>query len=124
MNFAERLKELRKENQCTQKQLANYLGLTPNSVCEWENSRSEPSIASLSKIAAYFEVSVDFLIGNSDDFGNIMIEKNTPQLTAEEWQLVEDFCALSVPGKQLIKTTMKTLLQTSEAVKNNKKGIS
>ena len=49
--FSIRLKELRKENKVTQKDLAKYLNLTANSICEWENSRSEPSISSLSKIS-------------------------------------------------------------------------
>ncbi|MDE5943807.1 MAG: helix-turn-helix domain-containing protein, partial [Clostridia bacterium] len=69
MGFAERLKELRNENQCTQKKLAAFLGLTPNTICEWEKNRSEPSIETIVKLSSFFEVSAGYLLGLEDDFG-------------------------------------------------------
>ena len=98
--FSIRLKELRKENKVTQKDLAKYLNLTANSICEWENSRSEPSISSLSKISSFFKCSIDYLVGREDDFGNIVIyEENTPSITVQEQNLLQDFRKL-VPEMQ------------------------
>lgn len=98
--FSIRLKELRKENKVTQKDLAKYLNLTANSICEWENSRSEPSISSLSKISSFFKCSIDYLVGREDDFGNIVIYgENTPALSTQEQNLLQDFRRL-VPATQ------------------------
>ncbi|MDE7181495.1 MAG: helix-turn-helix domain-containing protein, partial [Clostridia bacterium] len=92
-SFATRLKELRAVTQCTQKKLSTFLGLTPNCICEWENNRSEPSIISLTKIASYFEVSVDYLLGLEDDFGAptaaAMGERSG--YSSEERKLVEEY---------------------------------
>lgn len=126
MIFALRLKELREQAGLTQAQLANAMGVGVSTVGMWESTQRTPSSKTLKKLIEYFNVSLPYLLGDTDinDTEKFFIEKNTPQLTAEEWQFIEDFRALGIPGKQLIKTTMKTLLQTSEAVKNNKKDIS
>lgn len=78
MEFSERLRELRKEKHLTQRELAQYLGLTANSICEWENRRSEPSISSLLKMSVLFETSIGYLIGQEDDFGNITVQSSSP----------------------------------------------
>ena len=64
--FQERLKELRKNKQLSQKALADILGTTNSSVCDWECGRSQPDIEMITKIATYFEVSSDYLLGLCD----------------------------------------------------------
>ena len=61
-----RLKQLRTESGLSQKQLAAELDTTNSSVCDWECGRSEPDIATLNKIAKYFNVSTDYLLGLTD----------------------------------------------------------
>ena len=61
--FCDRLKELRKADALTQKDLAEILHTTNSSVCDWERGRAEPSLVMLSK---YFEVSVDYMLGLED----------------------------------------------------------
>lgn len=61
--FKTRVKEARKRKGLTQKQLATYLNLSANAICEWEKGRSEPSFDTLKKIADYFGVSVNYLLG-------------------------------------------------------------
>nr|MBR6778425.1 helix-turn-helix transcriptional regulator [Clostridia bacterium] len=65
--FCKRLKELRTEQGLTQKQLAEKLNTTNSAVCDWEKGRSQPDLQMLTKIATLFEVSVDYLLGLSDD---------------------------------------------------------
>lgn len=92
MDFAERLKELRKEKQMTQKQLAQYLGLTANSVCEWENRRSEPSIATLLKMGELFQEPVGYILGQTDELGNVIIgSENYFETSPLEQRLILDF---------------------------------
>lgn len=121
MYFAERLKELRKENQCTQRQLARYLGLSANCVCEWENKRSEPSLNSVYKIAEFFGVSADFLLGLENDFGAKVAAPMVEIYTAEERQLIVDFRKLNYYKQELIKNNIKAMLPT-EAESTQKLG--
>ena len=64
--FQERLIEQRKLNKATQKQIANYLQIAQPSYIRYENGSSEPSLENLVKLADYFDVSVDYLLGRSE----------------------------------------------------------
>ena len=64
--FQERLVEQRKLNKITQRQLADYLQITQPSYIRYENGSSEPSLETLVKIADYFDVSVDYLLGRTE----------------------------------------------------------
>ena len=55
--------KLRKEARLTQDDLASYLGVTKASVSKWETGQSYPDIELLPRIAAYFGISVDELMG-------------------------------------------------------------
>ena len=65
--FCERVKELRIENNLTQKQLADKLQTTNSSVCDWEKGRSQPDLKTLANMAQLFQVSVDYLLGLKED---------------------------------------------------------
>ncbi|MBQ7924559.1 MAG: helix-turn-helix transcriptional regulator [Clostridia bacterium] len=64
--FAERLLELRKEKGISQAKLAKQLEVSFSVVCYWETDRSEPTAPNLVKLADYFSVSVDYLLGRTD----------------------------------------------------------
>lgn len=53
----------------SRKQLGEALGFTERSVGRWENGESEPNLSDLRKIAAYFDVSVGYLIGEVNQSG-------------------------------------------------------
>jgi len=65
--FAERLKELRNQRGLSQYKLADLLDVSPSTVAAWEVGRNEPNYDMLKKIADFFEVSVDYLLGKTDD---------------------------------------------------------
>lgn len=62
-NFAENLYRLRRENGLTQEQLANMLGVSFQSVSKWENKQGYPDIELLPRIASYFHITLDALLG-------------------------------------------------------------
>lgn len=62
----ENLKKLREEAGVTQKQLADVIGVSQQSVNKYENHNIEPDIETLIRIADYFNTSVDFIIGHTD----------------------------------------------------------
>lgn len=64
--FADRLLDLCKERSISQAKLAKDIGVSFSVVCYWETDRSEPTAPNLVKLANYFGVSVDFLLGVSD----------------------------------------------------------
>ncbi len=67
INFGEKLKQLRFEKGVTQKQVAEYLEIAPNSVQSLEYGKIRPSYENLIKLCQYFNVSADYLLGLSDD---------------------------------------------------------
>ena len=64
--FQERLIEQRKLNKLTQRQLADYLQIAQPSYIRYENGSSEPNLENLVKLADYFDVSVDYLLGRTE----------------------------------------------------------
>ena len=61
--FSERLKELRLGNKLKQSDLAKELSVDQRTISNWENSTNEPDFETLTKIAKYFGVSTDYILG-------------------------------------------------------------
>ena len=61
------LKTLRLSKNLSQQQLALRLDLSQQTIYKYENQITEPDIATLIKLADYFNTSVDYLIGNTDN---------------------------------------------------------
>lgn len=66
MDFITILKELRTENGVTQKELAKACNLSPQCISALEKGINSPTAITLSAIANYFNVTVDYLIGRED----------------------------------------------------------
>lgn len=64
--FAERLKELRMENKLSQTSLADALKVSQPAIARWEKNLQIPNIDIAIKVARYFNVSTDFLLGLKD----------------------------------------------------------
>jgi len=65
-NFKDRLKELRNEKRLTQEDLASKFYLNKSSISRYETGKQVPELELLQSISKYFNVSVDYLLGNSD----------------------------------------------------------
>jgi len=66
-NVADRLKELRKAKRTTQKQISTAIGLTESNYQLFEYGTVRPSHDSIIKLADFFEVSTDYLLGLTDN---------------------------------------------------------
>lgn len=66
-NFKKILKFLRQQNKLNQKSLGAAIGYGYTAISNYESGRNEPSINDLIKLADFFNVSVDFLIGHTCD---------------------------------------------------------
>lgn len=69
MTIGSKIKNLRQENNLTQEQLAQYLGITSRAVSQWECDRTAPDISMIPALCHIFDISSDVLLG-------IDIEKN------------------------------------------------
>lgn len=63
--FAETLKELRRSRNLNQKQFAKAVFITPSAVSQYETGRTMPSRETMERIAGFFGVSTDYLMGTS-----------------------------------------------------------
>lgn len=66
MSFADILQELREDNDITRKGLAAILNISVSTLGMYEQGRREPNIDMLIKIADYFNVPLDFLVGRKN----------------------------------------------------------
>lgn len=64
--IANRLKALRKEKNKTQSEIARSLGVAPTTYASWEQGKREPDLTMINKISSLFDVSTDYLLGNSE----------------------------------------------------------
>ena len=93
MEFSERLKKLRKQAQLTQVDVAEKLGISQPAYASWERGIKKPTQENLVKIAQILNVSVDYLVGNSDytedklDNIELLFRMNSKGLTDEEKEI-------------------------------------
>jgi len=66
-NFGDRLKELRQKSNIKQTAIAEMLGVLPRTIRFYESGEREPNIESIKKLANFFNVSADYLLGLSDN---------------------------------------------------------
>lgn len=64
--FAERLRELRKNKNLSTAQLGLEIGVSDTAVCNWENNKHDIKGEQLAKLAKFFDVSADYLLGLED----------------------------------------------------------
>ena len=67
MCVLDRISMLLKEQDKKQKDLCNYLGISKNVFTDWKGGRNKSYRSYLPAIANYFGVSVDYLLGNTDE---------------------------------------------------------
>ena len=112
----ERLKKLRQSRNLSQQKLAEEFHTSQQSIWKYENGISEPDIYTLRRLANYFNVSVDYLVGNSDILGkaDLITEQ---QLSSDESLLIQQFRTLPRKTQLLIRELVDTLSDTIDTPK-------
>lgn len=67
MKFNERIKLLREEQKLTQQDMASILDISKSTYVKYERGEREPRYGTLVALAQYFDVSIDFILGNSNE---------------------------------------------------------
>ncbi|MBO0952929.1 XRE family transcriptional regulator [Fibrella forsythiae] len=124
--LAQKIKELRKSNGLNQTQLAKKLGITPQSVSEWESGRTRPDISKLLELAHALDTTVDELVPSttqsqgqsSNRIKRVMVDigmsKKLPLISIKgqanvienslegcQLKFIEDYYQLYIPGVDL-----------------------
>ena len=76
-NLANRLKELRKLSNLTQRQTSLKLGVTERSYQRFESGENKPSLSNLIELANIFNVSLDFLVGREGVFNDSLYKSKS-----------------------------------------------
>ncbi len=121
--FASRLRELIDTNNLTLPVLAEAIGVSRQAIGQWREGNTVPDILDLKKLAAYFHVSSDYLLGITDVGSQNMNTKNICEITG----LSEDAVSFLISDKSKLETTAlnsiltalnSRLLTTSQAFLN------
>jgi transcriptional regulator with XRE-family HTH domain len=106
MKFGDILSNLRNEAKITQKDLANILGVSRGTIGMYEIGQRDPDTETLKKIAKFFNVSVDYLLGNTniknatDSADKIAESLNDDPELAQFWDSLKDREDLKLLFKQ------------------------
>ncbi len=63
-----RIKDLREDNDLTQKEIAKYLNIKQNTYSQYENGQRQIPLDSLILLAKFYHTSVDYLLGLTNEF--------------------------------------------------------
>ena len=101
------LYDLRTQAGLTQKKLAEELNISAGNLCDWEKGRTEPDIEKLIKLADYFDVSLDALVG-----------RETPPVSSAELSEAKNRYKLLTAYEKLSPTVQQKLLDFLETLTN------
>ena len=97
MTLGQKLKKLRSDKNLTQKDLADQLHVTFQTISKWENDENEPDISTLKELAKLYECSIDYLLSEEDE------------------QLVEEAKEEEAPKEPIQEVTKTVIIHQNEA---------
>lgn len=103
------LKKLRMEMKISQLKLAEIIGTSQQSINKYENHKVEPDINTLTALADFFQTSVDYLIGHTEE-RHIIEPVKEYELNQDESNLIDKYRNLTVDEKDSIHLIMKNHL--------------
>ena len=106
-----KIRELRKVAGITQEEAAKHLQISRQVFANYENEINQPSPEMLCKIADYFNVTIDYLVGRESEDGLVVPEGQS--LSGDEKELLEGFRRLNAAVKGRILGNLEGLLQAS-----------
>jgi transcriptional regulator with XRE-family HTH domain len=115
--LSERLRKLRLKHKLTQKQVADYLGISESGYGYYEQGRNEPSLKALKLLATKYNVSVAYLTGETDDPQPQLTAKDEQDIAKRMEKIKQDLAAnggLSFYGEPLSEEAKESLLEAME----------
>jgi transcriptional regulator with XRE-family HTH domain len=106
MNMGERLRELRLKRKISQEEVARHIGITRSAYSHYEINNRQPVYETLIKLAAYFDVSLDYIIG-----GTTSLPRGENTVTPDNRELLSLFQHMSQEQKK------KSILLINELIR-------
>ena len=113
MNYADRIKELRKANGYTQITLVDALGVSKGTVAMWETGKRAPGYEVINQLSDMFDRRIDYILGYSnDDASPKLSEEEIDQLGQWEIEIINrdaisDYLRLDAYGKALVNSIIQ-----------------
>lgn len=117
-----KLHDLRKEKKASQNDIAKILGVTRQAYSRYELGDHELGYNALTKLAKYFDVSIDYLLGNSTYFYPDSVKQSTaPALSPDEQEILTLYQSLRPSSKEDLKIYLRALSESSATTTTKKK---
>ena len=131
--LSERLRNLRKQNKLTQKDIADFLGMSESGYGYYEQGRNEPSLETLRKLAAKYNVTVSYFTGENekeiakhDRSGTQLSDKDEKDIAKRLEQIrndIEHSDGLSFSGEPMSEEAKDSLMEAMEFIVRQTKKI-
>lgn len=95
LTFGEKIKESRKAQKLTQKQLADAIGAKHNSVSDWENDKNKPDPDTIELLCGALKITPNYLLKTSED-----------DFSPKEKLIIKKYRDLDVHGKKMVDFTL------------------
>ncbi len=120
-SLPDRMRQLRKSANLKQEELGNILGVAANTISQYETGRNEPNDSIKIAMANYFNVSMDYLMGNTNDPG---FDSRTPsvfasQITDAGITAIHTYAALSPANKKRVEEYIQMLSEWEKVYLHN-----
>ena len=119
-------KELRKEKGLTQIELSKLFSIDQTTVSKWELGKAVPDVATLCRLADFFDVSVDYLLGRTTYYYPDGVRTTAPMheaLTPEVHKVVEQYCALPEQLRKIIRQQLDVFSSPEELLSKTDKKV-
>ncbi|MGF6990381.1 transcriptional regulator with XRE-family HTH domain [Lachnospiraceae bacterium PM6-15] len=118
MDLGSKISNLRKKLKMNQREFAKAIGVSNGAVAMWETNKRQPDLETLLKLANFFNVSTDYLLGKEQTPTNIITELDSPSEKAfsqEEQDVINYFRQLDKEDRQWIVGQMLDLIRKNKA---------
>lgn len=110
--MGDRLQDLRKDKKMSQQQLAKQLNISVHTVSSYERSRSSPDDEILIRIAKFFDISIDYLMGLIDkkcSYNRESVIELSGSLTKEDLAKIQEYADMvALTSNIVLKVHKKT----------------
>ena len=114
MNIGESMRHVREDCGYSLKQVEHYTGVDNGNLSRYERNINYPNIEICVRLSNFYGVSLDELVGLTDDFGSVVMPSSTvPQLSAEDKKLITAYHELDRSLQSLLWDMIKTWQKNS-----------
>lgn len=113
MTTIDRIFTLLDSGEASQLTFAKTIGVSSGNVSDWKSGRSKPKIEAICKIADYFGVSTDYLLGRTDNPGMVPLKEKHSDLSTKEQMLLAAYRRADDHARDMVDLALKPFVDVS-----------